>query len=249
MALELPSIAASHLEMTAGYDAPLDPVRDAEAFARKEYLLELVQGLTVSEAVKSKISQLTGLDPEIVARHHGRVNKWLFRQEYRRDHDRGISVYDGSITIALPRPAGHSDIDPILDDAVSVLTPVMVQYTRDALGFRTDLAYELLNREVSGKWDYGAKPNRQGFAGSLAELQKARTLNPDLKLFIAHGYTDLATPYSVSEFLVSQLEPIDKARPIEFRVYRGGHMMYMRPASRRKLTEDAGAIYASPAHQ
>ena len=96
---------------------------------------------------------------------------------------------------------------------------------------------------MSRAWEYGS--NRQGYAGSLDDLQKARTLNPGLKVFIAHGYTDLATPYAVSRFLIGQLSPIESARAVEMRVYRGGHMMYMRPASRQALTADARAVYAS----
>jgi carboxypeptidase C (cathepsin A) len=243
LALQLPSIAASHLERTEGYSALLEPVYEAETFARSDYLLQLAKGLNVDAAVIARLARLTGLDPMVVSRHHGRVSTELFRSEYRRNEDRAVSVYDGSVSVPLPRPARHSRIDPILDAAVTVLTPLMVKYTRDELGFRTDLPYMLLNRELNQKWDYGTKPNRQGFAGSLDELQNARTLKPDLKVFIAHGYTDLATPYSVTRFLVDQLAPIASARPLEVHVYRGGHMMYMRPASRAALSKDVRSVY------
>ena len=66
---------------------------------------------------------------------------------------------------------------------------------------------------------------------------------------IANGYTDLVTPYGVSQFLVDQLQPIAGAAPIDLRVYRGGRMMYFRPASRRQLAEDARSLFhaAEPA--
>jgi hypothetical protein len=58
--------------------------------------------------------------------------------------------------------------DPILDGAVSVLTPRLTQYARQAeLGYRTDLEYFLLNREVSGRWTDSTSATRQGFAGAL----------------------------------------------------------------------------------
>jgi carboxypeptidase C (cathepsin A) len=247
LALQLPSIAASHLEATAGHDAPLDPVREAETFAVSDYLLHLVRGLSVEEAMKTKLARLTGLDPDLVARQHGRVSKWLFRREYVRRQDRVPSMYDGSVSAPLPRPADDADFDPILDGAVTALTPLMVRYAREELGFKTDLPYKLLNREVNRNWEFGT--NRQGYAGSLDDLEKARTLNPGLKVFIAHGYTDLATPYAVSRFLIGQVPPIASARPVEMRVYRGGHMMYMRPASRRALTADVRAVYGQPTSQ
>jgi carboxypeptidase C (cathepsin A) len=243
MALELPSLVASHLERTQGFDAPLGPVYEAEKFARSDYLLSLAQGLEMSGDMVARLAKMTGIDPKVVARHHGRVEGGLFRDEIVRNETRAVSVYDGAITAALPGPPGHRFFDPILDAAVTVLTPLMVSYTRDELGFKTDLPYELLNREVNSRWDYGTKPNRQGFAGSLDDLQQARTLNPELKVLVTHGYNDLATPYSHSQFLIGQLPPIEKARPIEFKVYRGGHMMYMRPASRRALTSNARALY------
>ncbi len=244
LALQLPSIAASHLEAASGHDAPLDQVAEAETFAVSDYLLHLVRGLSLDDAIKAKLARLTGLDPELVARHHGRVGRWLFRREYVRREHRATSIYDGSISAPVPRPADDADFDPILDGAVAVLTPLMVRYAHEELGFKTDLPYKLLNRDVSKAWEYGIE--RQGYAGSLDDLQKARTLNPGLKVFIAHGYTDLATPYAVSRFLIGQLPPIESARAVEMRVYRGGHMMYMRPASRRALTADVRAIYGQP---
>jgi carboxypeptidase C (cathepsin A) len=244
LALQLPSIAASHLEAASGHDAPLDQVTEAETFAASDYLLHLVRGLSLDDAIKAKLARLTGLDPELVARHHGRVSRWLFRREYVRREHRATSIYDGSISAPVPRPADDADFDPILDGAVAVLTPLMVRYAHEELGFKTDLPYKLLNRDVSKAWEYGIE--RQGYAGSLDDLQKARTLNPGLKVFIAHGYTDLATPYAVSRFLIGQLPPIESARAVEMRVYRGGHMMYMRPASRRALTADVRAVYGQP---
>jgi carboxypeptidase C (cathepsin A) len=245
LALDLPPIVASHLERTGGIGAPFELVREAETFARSAYLVSLAQGLSMSEAMVAQLAKMTGLDAKVIARHHGRVSTELFRREIQRNTDRSISRYDGAVSAALPRPSSHSGIDPILDVAVTVLSPLMVSYTRDQLGYKTDLPYELLNREVNAKWEFGFKGGRQGFAGSLDDLQEARTLNPELKVLVAHGYTDLVTTYTVSEFLIGQLPPIEKARPIEFRVYRGGHMMYMRPASRKALTDDARSIYGA----
>jgi carboxypeptidase C (cathepsin A) len=68
-------------------------------------------------------------------------------------------------------------------------------------------------------------------------------------VLIAHGYTDLITPFTMSRYLVSQLRPIEGATPIDVRVYRGGHMMYLRAASRAQISSDARGIYAGgPPH-
>jgi carboxypeptidase C (cathepsin A) len=245
MAFALPSLTAANLEMREGSKGPLDAVHEAEAYARTQYLLHLAEGLKRDDAVIAALAKFTGLDSSIIARNHGRVPASLFFREYQRRKDRTLSRYDATVSTPLPQPSDNQHFDPILDGAVSVLTPATINYLRQELGFRTDLEYRLLNREASGHWDYGTKPSRQGYAGSLDELQNARVRNPALKILIAHGYTDLVTPYSMSRYLIDHLRPIETAAPIELRVYRGGHMMYLRPASRAELAVDARGLYAA----
>ena len=162
-------------------------------------------------------------------------------REYQESNDRALSSYDATVSVALPRNE-RIPFDPILDGAVAVLAPAFSQYARAELGYLTDVQYRLLNREISGHWDFGTTATRQGFAGSLDELQRARTQNPSLGVLIIHGYTDLVIPYSISRYLIDQIPPIESARPIEFRIYRGGHMMYLRPNSRSALGADARAF-------
>lgn len=245
VALALPSIAASAIELKEGKAASLEPLGEVEAFARTGYLLYLAAGMRKDEGVTALLERYTGLDRAVVERHHGRVNASLFLREYRRRTDRSLSRYDGSVGAAVSQPGDNEHFDPVLDRAVAVLRPAMAQYARAELGFRTDLEYKLLNRDISGKWDYGTTPTRQGFADVFEDLQDARTHNPQLKILIAHGYTDLVTPYGVSQFLVDQLRPIEGAAPIAVKVYRGGHMMYFRAPSRHQLQEDARALYRS----
>ena len=241
----LPSLAAAAIELRDGLGAPLEPVREAEDYARTAYLVHLAAGIKQDDSVVAALARFTGLDAGIVAKHHGRVSTGLFMREFLRRTDRTLSAYDGAISVPVQRPSEHPDFDPILDGAVSVLAPAMERYTAGELGFKTALPYRLLNREVSAHWDYGQKPGRQGYAGSLDSLQDARVHNPALKVFIAHGYTDLVTPFAMSRYLVSQLRPIDGAAPVEVRVYRGGHMMYLRPGSRARLSSDVRGVYAA----
>ncbi len=247
LALALPSIAASNLELRDGIAGSLDSLGEVESFARTGYLLHLAAGVRTDDSTVELLERYTGLERDTLARNHGRVSASLFLREHRRRKDQSLSRYDGSVSAALPRPSRNDHFDPVLDRAVTVLAPAMAHYVSDELGFRTDLEYKLLNRDVSGKWDYGTTPSRQGFADALGELQQARTHSPGLRVFIAHGYTDLVTPYGVSQFLIDQLRPIEGAEPITLKVYRGGHMMYMRAPSRHQLYEDARQIYHSVA--
>jgi carboxypeptidase C (cathepsin A) len=243
-ALALPSIAATHLERRDGAQGSLDSLREVEQFARTSYLVHLAAGFKGNAEIDSILARYTGLTPEVIRSHQSRVSVRTFTHEYEKSGERVLSRYDGTVSAPVPR---RSDIrfDPILEGATTVLTPAFNQYARAELGYRTDLEYRLLNREVSGRWDFGTGPSRQGYASAIDELQKARTHNPALGVLITHGYTDLVTPYGVSQYLIDQLAPIDTGRPVELKVYRGGHMMYLRPTSRRALTQDARTFYRS----
>ena len=239
----LPSLAAAHAEMRDGPKGPLDAVHEAESYAKTDYLVHLASGLERHDAVIRKLTQLTGLDADVIAKHHGRVSTTLFMREYEKREDRAMSSYDATVSVPAPEPEANFHYDPLLEGAVTALRPAIVNYLQQELGFRTDLEYQLLNRETSGHWDFGTRPGRQGYAGSADDLEKARVRNLHLKILIAHGYTDLVTPFGTSKFLVGQMRPIAGATPIDVRVYRGGHMMYLRPSSRAELSHDARGIY------
>ena len=95
----------------------------------------------------------------------------------------------------------------------------------------------------------------QGHEGAEAQARLAALLRDVLQV----GRTEIRQRYETdrhapdagrdvghaTSFLIDQLAPIDKARPIELKVYRGGHMMYLRPNSRRALAQDARGFYGS----
>jgi carboxypeptidase C (cathepsin A) len=243
MALSLPSIAYAHFEDERGGGATSALLGEVETFARGRYLAHLAAGVRDDPAINEALARFTGLPPDEIARRHGRVSIRDFATSFHRMNDRVLSRYDGTISVPAPRPAGEHHSDPILDYAVSVLSPVFVAYARSELGYTTDLSYHLLNRKLSEQWDYGSSPQRQGYAGAFGDLQEARAQRPSLRVMVAAGYADLVTPYAVSSFLIDQMKPIEGAVPVEMRVYRGGHMMYLRGPSRSALAADARAMF------
>jgi carboxypeptidase C (cathepsin A) len=63
-------------------------------------------------------------------------------------------------------------------------------------------------------------------------------------VLVAHGLYDLVTPYFASAWLLDRMElPEDVKANASLQVYKGGHMLYMRPASREKLSRDVRALY------
>jgi carboxypeptidase C (cathepsin A) len=64
---------------------------------------------------------------------------------------------------------------------------------------------------------------------------------------VVNGRYDLVTPYLSSRWFIDQLQvPAAVRAQIQLRVYPGGHMVYLRPASRAALAEDAARLYPTP---
>jgi carboxypeptidase C (cathepsin A) len=56
----------------------------------------------------------------------------------------------------------------------------------------------------------------------------------------------MVTPYSVSRYVLNHMPPNVEGERTELKLYRGGHMFYTDPQSRKAFTTDARTMYASP---
>ncbi|MGC1180479.1 MAG: peptidase S10 [Methyloceanibacter sp.] len=247
-ALGLPSLAAVNLESkgVTGREALGTALKEAEHYALSDYLVELASGAEAGgKAASGTVARLTGLPEEVVERHQARIPPSLFIKEFDRTDAQVLSRYDGSVSGPDPNPASSwpNGPDPVLDATVPLWTAAFVQYAGSELGYKTDAAYRLLNRDARNKWDFGTSPTHQGYAGIIDEVQEARAANPSLQVLIASGYTDLITPYLATTFLVGQLPALPRATPIRIETYAGGHMLYLRPESREGLKQDVKGMY------
>jgi carboxypeptidase C (cathepsin A) len=251
-ALELPSLAAVNLESkgTTGRAALRDALKEAERYAMSDYLVDIASGVDAGgKAASETVSRLTGLPLETVERHHARIDSNLYVKEFDRAEGQVLSRYDGSVGAPDPNPASSwpNGPDPVLDATVPLWTAAFVDYAANELGYKTDATYQLLNRTTRSKWDFGTSATHQGYAGVIDKLQEARSANPELRVLIASGYTDLITPYLASTYLVGQLPVLPRAEPIQIENYVGGHMLYLRPDSRAALKRDAKGMYEQAA--
>jgi carboxypeptidase C (cathepsin A) len=67
-----------------------------------------------------------------------------------------------------------------------------------------------------------------------------------MKVFVAFGYYDMATPYFAAEYTIDHmnLDPTLKAN-IKTAYYEAGHMMYIETKSLAKLKSDVAAFLQS----
>ena len=73
---------------------------------------------------------------------------------------------------------------------------------RNELKYETDLNYRILTDRVQ-LWNYGNAKNR--YLNVAPTLRQAMTKNPELRVFVASGYYDLATPYFATQYTLNHL--------------------------------------------
>jgi carboxypeptidase C (cathepsin A) len=238
-ALRFPAYVAAELERRNAFSA--QAVAEAERFAMTEYLVTLAGKPPEGERARAfyeKVARMTGLSYEVVEAARGFIGEAAGKIR-GEDGGRLVSIYDGRVTVADPFPEAHSDrrVDPILDGATRAYGSAFVAYARDELGFKTEMTYALL---APGRWDWGEGSGRLG-ASASDDLRVLLALDPNFRLIVAHGYSDLVTPYGPSRYVLDHL-PVGTER-VALRLYRGGHMLYMDEESRRRFTDDAAQFY------
>ncbi|MDR4305116.1 peptidase S10 [Chelatococcus sambhunathii] len=241
----LPSLAAAKRERDGKADIARDDLADVEAYAVGQFMADLMKGPRNKEAVErlvARVSDLTGIDRAQVARSQGRVGIRQFAREFHRKDATVGSLYDANVTSYDPYPAsprGDFD-DPILDGARAPLTRAAVDFYQRDLGYRVDRRYELISGDVFRQWKWG---EGQEPPESASALREALAADPKLRVLVAHGATDLVTPYMESKMALDQLPAFGAPDRVALKVYPGGHMFYSRDGSRAAFAADVKALY------
>ena len=190
-------------------------------------------------------AELTGLPPDIVRRNLARISPNIFIKEFDRAHGQVLSRYDGSVSgpDPSPRALGRAGRTPCSTRPCRSGRAPSCNMRKTNSAIRPTRTIGCSIARCASKWDFGTSPTRQGYAGVIDDIQDARAANRALEVLIATGYTDLITPYLAPTYLVNQLPPLEGASPITIEDYAGGHMLYLRPDSRRALKKDVEAMY------
>ena len=240
--LFLPTYAAAawyhgKLKGDLAQDLPRTLAR-VEEFVMKDYSLALMQGDALPDAERKRIARqladYTGLTVDYVLEQNLRINIFRFVAELRRNERRTIGRLDSRIV-------GISDgldnfYDPSLEAINGGYTTGLNDYMRRELKYENDLPYEILTDAVR-PWSYRNVENE--YLNVAETLKKAMTKNPFLRVWIANGHYDLATPYFATKYTVDHmgLDPAIRDH-LTLTYYEAGHMMYIHKESREKLKTD-----------
>jgi carboxypeptidase C (cathepsin A) len=222
-----------------------DALAEAEAWAEKDYTVALGKGNGLSkeerQGVVEKLCRYTGLDARFVERSNLRIEINRFCKELLRDEGRTVGRLDSRIdSVHTPSSAEQPDFDPSMTAIRPPYTAVFNDYVRRDLGYETDREYYILGGGIKTPWDWGSS---SGHVDTSEALDKAFAKNPYMKLFVASGYYDLATPYFATRYTLSHMSLAPPVRGhIQTADYEAGHMMYIHTESLRKLKSDVAAF-------
>ncbi len=219
----------------------------AEKFVQDKYAPALLRGDALPAAEKAalakEIAALTGLPEAFVLQRNLRIDIFTFTTKLLEAQDRSVGRYDCRLTGIRYQPGAltRSEFDPSYEAVLGCYTACFNDYVRRELKYETDLPYNALTGEVQ-PWNYNNVQNQ--YLNTSEMLHQAMSRNTHLKVWIANGYYDLATPYFATDYTVRQMGLDAAVRGnVTQTFYEGGHMMYMVPTELAKLKVDAAKFY------
>lgn len=214
---------------------------EAEIFALGEYASVLMLGDDVPqeryEKVVHRLAELTGLSPGYIRQTNIRINIWRFTKELLRDRRLTAGRLDSRFTGRDRDAVGERpEFDPSYSNIYGPYSAALNDYVRREIGFESDLPYEILTDKVY-PWSYGSYKNR--FVNVAEKLRSAMTQNPALKVYVANGYYDLATPYLATKYTFDHMGLENEMKDnISMGYFEAGHMMYIHLPSLKKLKNE-----------
>jgi len=216
-------------------------LEEVEAFAAGEYNKGLMKGDSLSTSeynqIVEKLARYTGMTPAYIRQTNLRLNIMRFTKELLRDERRTVGRLDSRFKGIDRDAAGETwEFDPSMAAITGPYTATLNDYVRTELNFESDLPYEILTSRVH-PWGYESHQNQYINVGET--LRKAMTMNPFLKVLVANGYYDLATPYFATQYTFNHMDLDETLRDnYTMTFYEAGHMMYVHMPSLAQLKGD-----------
>jgi carboxypeptidase C (cathepsin A) len=229
-----------------------DVVAESERWVLDEYLTALARGDALGaeprQRLGERLARYTGLDPTFVAQSNFRIELGRFQTEILRDQNRSVGRLDTRFKgFSAIQGAELPDFDPSMAAIRPPYTAGFNDYVRRELGYQSDLEYYILGGGIGSRWDFGSD-NQYVDVGET--LRDAFAKNPHMRVFVAFGYYDAATPLFAAEYSLDhlRLDPSLRNR-IRRGYYHAGHMMYIHEPSLTELRRDVGGFVTESLRQ
>ncbi len=215
---------------------------EVEEYALGRYWSALAQGDRLDDRerfrVRNKLAEYSGLPADYVDRYDLLVHILRFCKELTRDQRRTVGRLD-SRYVGIDRIIDGDNLenDPSADEVTGAFAAALNDYLRKELEFESDAFYEILSMKTHKAWDY---ENFKGhYVDTSENLRDVMSRSPAMKVFVASGYYDLATPHFATEYTFTHLGLEKEVQSnVRMEYYEAGHMMYVHKASLEKLAGD-----------
>ncbi len=164
------------------------------------YLHALVQGsaLPAEEraTVRRELARLTGLSERFIDAADLRVSPSRFYKELLRDQGLVVGRLDTRYTGRDYDNAGEApDNDPSFYGIDGGFTAAINAYLRDDLNYHTDRSYVTIGSVGPWDWRLGGEGDSDTYMNVAPYIGRALRENSGLRIFVAQGYYDFATPF------------------------------------------------------
>jgi carboxypeptidase C (cathepsin A) len=254
--VSLPTYAASawyHDLIPGGRPADLEAyLKEVEDFATGDYAKALAAGSLLDpaqrQAIAARIAHYTGLPVAYVLKANLRIDGG----EFEKTLQDASGLTTGRLDTRFSGPhidplSKEADYDPQSAAISSAYVSVFNDYARKTLGYGDGRIFKP-EIDVGKYWSFAHRPPGApfpipGVLNVMPDLAFAMKYNPDLKVMVAGGYYDLATPFYEGWYEMHHL-PIPQALQsnIEFHYYQSGHMVYAHEQALKSLHDDAAAF-------
>jgi len=242
----LPTMAATawyHGKVKDRPDSLEEFLEHARSFAVEEYAPALLEGSrldpTARKHVRERLSHFTGLSEDYVEQSDLRVLAGRFLKELLRSEGKTVGRLDGRYTGEdVDKVAELPDGDPSSYEIDGAYTAGFSHYIAKELDVDMDRAYRFSGGpELGRNWKWRTAPSGRSWEPSYVnvsrDLSRALRKNVGLRVMVAAGYYDFATPFFDAEYTFSRHGFLPER--ITMTYYEAGHMMYLHRPSLDEL--------------
>lgn len=220
---------------------------EARQFSSRELVPALVMGQSMPhmdhDAIVERYAEFTGLKPAYIEGARLRIGVGRFMKELLRDEGLTLGRYDGRYVGRDDDDVGeYAEADPSGYAMDAAFTAAMNDYMSRWLGVEMNRDYKVLSYEVNQGWQSvtGGGSGGPGYTNVVPGLARGMRENKDMKVMLASGYYDQATPFYAAELsLEAPGVPTDR---VVRTYYPAGHMMYLDKGSLEQLSKDVRAF-------
>ncbi|WP_430811925.1 MULTISPECIES: S10 family peptidase [unclassified Carboxylicivirga] len=226
-------------------------IKKSETFAHNELALAIIKGNNLSESelnsLALNLSEFTGLDVEYLKSKKLRISTKMFYDKLLEKEGLMIGRYDSRLTRRINPTDSWSNYaiyDPSTTFMDGSYSSTFFQYLKTDLNYPDDRQYITFNSSIANRWKLGKFKGRPIYLGE--DISRALIKNPFLKIFVAAGYYDGATPFSVTNYCFDHIHFEENTKDnVTIKYYEAGHMIYNDQTQLQKLSEDLNQFIKS----